>query len=119
VAVPILILLVSFGGGAAVAARWLPDLRRSRIEAVAFVATCGLAGIALAVVGVHVYEIVRQLNSASAGGVGNAKADIVATGVTDTLGDAGPILGIAAVVYLLGSGLATRRPAPSYAVEDE
>lgn len=117
-AVPILILLVAFGAGVAIAARWLPDLRRNRTEAIAFVATCGLAGIALALVAVHVYEIVRQLDSASAGGIGNAKSDIVATGITDTLRDTGPILGIAAIVYLMGCGLATRRPPPSYTVED-
>ena len=100
-AVPILICLVALAAGALLAARWLPDLGDTRTTLIAFWVTCGLAGIALALIAVHVYEIVRQLNTANIGSLGNAKPDIAATGITDTLRDIGPILGLAAAVYLL------------------
>jgi hypothetical protein len=52
--------------------------------------TCGLAGVALALVALQVYEIAPQLDSANIGGVGNAKPDIVATRIIDTLREIGP-----------------------------
>jgi uncharacterized membrane protein YhaH (DUF805 family) len=119
VAVPILVFVISLAAGAALTARWLPDLGNGRIPETAFWVTCGLAAVAFALVAVHVYEIVRLLNSASVGGIGNATPDIVASGITDTLRDAGPILGLAAVVYLLAQGLPTTHAASSYASKAE
>lgn len=60
-----------------------------------------MAGIALALVGLHIYEIVRQLDNANLEAIANSKPDIVATGIIDTLAAVGPIVGLAAVVYLL------------------
>jgi hypothetical protein len=101
VGVPILIFVVGFGVGSAVLARWLPDLGGGRVAGVAFLVVCGLVGMVFALVALHVYEIVRQLDSASSLGVGNAKPDVIANGLLAMLRDIGPILGLAAAVYLL------------------
>jgi hypothetical protein len=66
----------------------------------AFVVVCCLVGIALALVGVDVYEIVRDIDrTTDVGGVG--KADILAGGLSSILRDVGPVIGLAAAVYLL------------------
>src|ERR1700734_3003160 len=95
VAVPIVIFVVGFGVGSALPARWLPDLGEGRVAGVAFLVVCGLVGMVFALVALHVYEIVRQLDSASSLGVGNAKPDVIANGLLAMLRDIGPILGIA------------------------
>jgi hypothetical protein len=101
ISMPILISLVAFVVGAVVPARWLPDLAEGRVAGIALLVTCGLTGIVLALVAVHVYEIGRQLSSASSLGVTNAKPDVVANGILAMLRDIGPILGLSAAVYLL------------------
>jgi hypothetical protein len=99
--VPILIFVVGFGVGSALPARWLPDLGEGQVAGVAFLVVCGLVGMVFALVALHVYEIVRQLDSAGALGVGNAKPDVIANGLLAMLRDIGPIFGLAAAVYLL------------------
>jgi hypothetical protein len=99
--VPILIFVVGFGVGSALPARWLPELGEGRVAGVAFLVVCGLVGMVFALVALHVYEIVRQLDSAGSLGVGNAKPDVMANGLLAMLRDIGPILGLAAAVYLL------------------
>jgi hypothetical protein len=101
VGVPILIFVVGFGIGSALPARWLPDLGQGQVAGVAVLVVCGLVGMVSALVALHVYEIVRQLDSASSLGVGNAKPDVIANGLLAMLRDIGPILGLAAAVYLL------------------
>jgi hypothetical protein len=81
VGVPILIFVVGFGAGSALPARWLPDLGEGRVAGVAFLMVCGLVGMVFALVALHVYQIVRQLDSASSLGVGNAKPDVIANGL--------------------------------------
>ncbi len=100
-AVPTLIFVVALVVGAVLTARWLPDLAEGRVAGVALLVTCGLAGMVLALVAVHVYEIGRQVTSAGSLGVTNAKPDIVANGIMAMLRDIGPILGLSAAVYLL------------------
>jgi hypothetical protein len=100
-AVPILIFVVGFGVGSALPARWLPDLGEGQVAGVAFLVVCGLVGMVFALVALHVYEIVRQLDSAGSLGVGNAKPDVMANGLLAMLRDIGPIFGLAAAVYLL------------------
>jgi hypothetical protein len=101
VSTPILIFLAGFLAGAIAPARWLPDVGDGRVAGLAFLLICGLLGIVVALVAVHVYEIVRQLNNATVLGLGGEKPDVVANGITTTLSQIGPVLGIAAVVYLL------------------
>ena len=94
-------LAVTLVAGVVLAARWLPGLGKGRADTLAFWVTCGLAGIAVSLVGVHIYEIIRQLDNANLEAVANSKPDIVATGIIDTLAEVGPIVGLSAVVYLL------------------
>jgi hypothetical protein len=101
VGVPILIFVVGFGVGSALPARWLPDLGEGRVAGVAFLVVCGLVGMVFALVALHVYELVRQLDTAGSLGVGNAKPDVIANGLLAMLRDIGPILGLAGAVYLL------------------
>jgi hypothetical protein len=104
VSAPILIFLAGFLVGAIVPARWLPDVGDGRVAGVAFLLICGLVGIVVALVAVHVYEIVRQLNNAAALGLADEKPDVLANGITSTLSQVGPMLGLAAAVYLLAPG---------------
>jgi hypothetical protein len=109
VGVPIFIFVLAFAVGSVLPARLLPALAEGHIAGIALLVTCGLFGMVVALVAVHVYEIVRQLDQARSLGLSNAKPDTIANGILTTLRDAGPILGLAAAVYLLA-------PAPD---EDE
>lgn len=99
--VPLFILLVAFAAGAVLPARWLPDLAPGRVGGLALVVVCALLGITLALVAVHVYELVRQLDQAGSLDVSAQKPDIVANAILTTLRDIGPILGLAAATFLL------------------
>lgn len=109
VAVPILIFAIALAAGVGLVARWLPDLGEGRVSMIAFFVTCGLAGVALALIAVHGYEIVRQVNNAAGGGLGNANPDIVASGIVDTLRDAGSILGLSPASLRLTGDLPVAR----------
>jgi hypothetical protein len=102
--VPILIFLVAFASGSVAAAGLLPELAVGRVAGFALLAVVGLAGMTLALIAVHVYEIVRQLNNAGTLGITGSKPDVVANGLMAMLRDIGPILGLAAAVYLLAPG---------------
>jgi hypothetical protein len=102
--VPILIFLIAFAAGSVATAGLLPDLAEGRVAGIALLVVAGLAGMALALVAVHVYEIVRQLDNAGALEVAGSKPDVVANGLMTMLRDIGPILGLAAAVYLLAPG---------------
>jgi hypothetical protein len=110
---PILIFLVAFAAGGVAAAGVLPDLADGRVAGIALFAVAGLAGMAVALVAVHVYEIVRQIHDAGALGAAGSKPDVVANGLMAMLRDIGPIVGLAAAVYLLAprrdDDLAARR----------
>jgi hypothetical protein len=102
VGIPILIFVVAFGVGFVVPAQWLPDLAGGRVGRLALIVVCGLLGVTVALIALHVYEIVRQLDQLGAAGLpGNTKPDVVASGIATMLRDIGPILGLAAAVYLL------------------
>jgi hypothetical protein len=102
--VPILIFLITFAAGGIAAAGLLPELAEGRVAGVALLVVAGLAGMTLALIAVHVYEIVRQLNNAGTLGITGSKPDVVANGLMAMLRDIGPILGLAAAVYLLAPG---------------
>jgi hypothetical protein len=102
--VPILIFLIAFAAGGVAAAGVLPELAEGRVAGVVLLVVAGLAGMTLALVAVHVYQIVRQLDNAGTLGVVGSKPDIVANGLMAMLRDIGPTLGLAAAVYLLAPG---------------
>lgn len=92
--VPIIIFVLAFVIG-------LPDLAEGRVAGLSFLVVCGLVGMALALVAVHIYEIAHQLNNAARLGLSSEKPDVVANGIMAMLRDVGPVLGLAAAVYLL------------------
>jgi hypothetical protein len=63
------------------------------------VTVCVLFGVTSAIIGIHIYEIIRELDAISGGQVGGSinKPDVLA----ELLQDAGPVLGLAVAVYLL------------------
>jgi hypothetical protein len=77
--VPALIFVVTFAGAAIASARCLPGLAGGQVGGLAFLAVCGLLGISLALVGIHVYEIVRALDQVTSNLGGVSKADVLAS----------------------------------------
>lgn len=76
----------------------------------AFILVCVLLGIALSIVGLEIYETVRVINRFPASVGGTAKSDLLASGLITILTDAGPLIGLAAVVYLLAPEGGAPRP---------
>lgn len=104
--VPIVIFMACFGGGAVAAAQWLPGLDAGRVAGLAFFAVCGLLGAALGIAGLHIYSIAVELGR----DFGLTNADVLAGGLRNILLDAGTLLGLAAIVYLLAP---QHRPQPA------
>jgi len=105
VGVPALIVIVVFGASAVASARWLPRLAAGPVGHLAFAVVCGLIAATMALIGAEIYLTMRAIGNATAiGGLGAHKADLFASGVVDTLRGAGPLVGLAAAVYLLGPG---------------
>lgn len=104
VAIPVVIFVVCVSAGVFASSRWLPDLGGGTIGGLAFFVVCGLLGAALGLVGLQIYFIVRQAEVL--GRIGSST--IVADGLSAILWQAGSLLGLAAVVYLL----APRAPTP-------
>lgn len=100
-AVPVLIFVATFAAGAVACARWLPELGAGRVGGLALLVVCGLLGMALAIAGLHIYEIVREIDRSTSLGTTTDKPDLLALGVINILREAGPLLGLAAAVYLL------------------
>lgn len=101
-----LIAVVCFGAGIYAASRWLPDLAPDEIGGLAFFAVCGLLGIVLALVGVHVYLLVRAAEEHELLSAGRAVfvADELAAGLRDV----GTVFGLACAVFLLAPRLGGR-----------
>ncbi len=99
--VPAALFVLTLAGGGLVASRWLPALAADRVGRLAFILVCVLLGIALAITGLEIYETVRVINRFPANIGGTAKSDLLASGLITILTDAGPLLGLAAAVYLL------------------
>jgi hypothetical protein len=97
-AVPILIFALCFGAGAVASARWLPDLAPGQIGGLVFLVVTGMLAAALALVGLHVYSIVHELNTAA---MHNEEAEIIAGGLRNLLWQAGTIFGLACAIFLL------------------
>lgn len=98
--VPLGIFVISFAVGAYACGSTLPSLGASRVGQISFMVVCVLLGVVVALVALHVYEIVRELDNADVASV-LKKPDTVAEGLETMMRDAGPILGLAAAVYLL------------------
>jgi hypothetical protein len=100
VGVPALIVVVALGGGIVASTRVLPRLADDRVGRLSFWTVCLLLGIAVALVALDVYGTVRAIDRV--GGIGGtAKSDVLASGLSTILDHVGPVLGVAAAVYLL------------------
>ena len=82
-------------------ARWLPDLAYGQVAGLAFFLVCGMLGAALGLVGVEVYTLVEDLSRSGADSILGDKGEIVAGALRVIVFDAGSLVGLAAVVYLL------------------
>lgn len=97
--VAIIVFVGCFGFGSAAAARSLPDLGGGRVAGLAFFAVCGLLGGALALVGLHIYSIVNELTRRSI--YGPLASEALAGELRSMLLDAGTLIGLAGILYLL------------------
>jgi hypothetical protein len=97
VLVPILIFAACLSAGVMASSRWLPDLAAGPVGGFAFFVVCGLLGIALGLVGLHVYSIVEGLGTAS----GNFRKALLADDLASMAWEVASVFGLAVVVYLL------------------
>ncbi|HEV7938474.1 MAG TPA: hypothetical protein VGP18_10685 [Solirubrobacteraceae bacterium] len=95
--VPVAIFIACLCVGAFASARWLPDLADGITGGLVFFVVCGLLGAVLGLVGLHIYSIVYSLSRTS----GSFRSELVATGLSSMLWEAGSLAGIATAVYLL------------------
>jgi hypothetical protein len=108
--IPVLILAAGMSAGAVAGARWLPDLAPGSVGGLAFFVVCGLIGAAVGLVGLHIYEIVEELNRLTQGEIG--RGYVVAGGLQSIAFEVGSLLAFASAVYLLA-------PASEQGVEPE
>jgi hypothetical protein len=106
--VPVAIFVACLCVGAFAGARWLPDLADGTVGGLVFFAVCGLLGAAFALVGLHIYSIVHGLGGTS----GSFRSEVVATGLNGMLWEAGSLVGIATVIYLLAPPVEITDQAP-------
>jgi hypothetical protein len=101
VLIPVLIFVGLLSVGVIAGARWLPDLNEGPVGGIALFVTCGLLGTALALVGLHIYSIVETVDRFGEGLRASGKGEIVASGLVDMCWEAGSVLALATLVYLL------------------
>jgi hypothetical protein len=99
--IPVVIFVGCLSAGVIAGARWLPDLDESPVGGIAFFVTCGLLGLALALVGLHLYSIVEAVDQIGGGLKVVGKGEIVASGLVSMSWEAGSVLALATLVYLL------------------
>jgi hypothetical protein len=105
VGVPLVIFVLCLCAGAVAGARWLPSLDAGPIGGLAFFTVCGLLGLSLALLGEHIYVIVREVETLGAGQGAVSKGEVVGAGLKNIAVDGGTLLGITAAVYLLAPRL--------------
>jgi hypothetical protein len=99
--IPVLVFLGAMSVGVLASARWLPDLAEGQVAGLAFFLVCGMFGAALGLVGVHLYTLVEELNQFHQLPNNFDKGQIVAGALRDAVFEAGSLVGLASVVYLL------------------
>jgi hypothetical protein len=110
VGVPLVIFVLCVCAGAVAGARWLPSLDVGPIAGLAFFAVCGLLGLAVALLGEHIYLIVHEVENLGVGPGAVSKGEVVGAGLKNIALDEGTVLGIAAAVYLLAPRLDRASP---------
>jgi hypothetical protein len=114
--VPVLVLLACFAAGVICASRWLPDSASGPVGGLAFFTVVGLFSAALGIAGLHGYSIVRDLETGPSGG-GLDRAEILADGLQALLLDAGMLIGLAGIVFLLAPAPDDEADAPSVSTD--
>ncbi len=95
--VPVLIFAACLSVGVTASSRWLPDLADGPVGGLAFFVVCGLLGIALGLLGLHIYSIVEGLESTN----GDFRKVLLADDLASMAWEVASVLGLAVVVYLL------------------
>jgi hypothetical protein len=109
----IVVAVSCFAAGSYAAARWLPALADGTVGAIAFFVVCGLAGVAVALIGVNVDSIVRQLEETGLRRSGEFEVLVVSSGLVSILRDSGTVAALALVAYLLAPKPPRSEPAPA------
>jgi hypothetical protein len=99
--IPVAIFVVCLGAGVIASAQWFPDLADGPAGDIALFVVCGLLGIVLALVGLHIYSIVQAVDQIGGGVKASGKGEIVASGLASMSWEAGSVLALTIVVYLL------------------
>ena len=92
-----IVAVVCFAAGVWGATAWLPPLEDGPVGTLIYFAVCGLAGAFLLVFGVHIWQIVRELERERF----VASEVFVADGLMDTLWQSGILAALALILYLL------------------
>jgi hypothetical protein len=104
VVLPIVISVVCFGGAFGASIRWLPPLADNPVGTFAGFAVAALFGVAGAVIGLELYEMVRDLRDLTGTGdsiPGSTKSQIVSDHIRAAGYEGGVVAGLACIVYLL------------------
>jgi hypothetical protein len=113
VLIPIAIFIVCFGAGVAAADHWLPALSGGRLTQLAGMSALGLLGAAAADAGLQIYVAARDLNQHTEVRLPSlTNANVVADTLRTIAYEAGLLVGLATVIYLL----ATRAERPEDSV---
>jgi hypothetical protein len=102
--VPLVIFVLCLCAGAVLSSQWLPDLDAGPVGGLAFFTVCGLLGLALALLGEHIYLIVNEVEHLAGQGA-LSKGEVVGAGLKNIALDEGTVVGVAFVVYLLAPRL--------------
>jgi len=104
--IPIVVFLGCFAAAIVAVDRWLPDLAEGRVGGLAFFSVAGLLGAGASLLGLHIYEIVREVTLTQSEKVSNI--EIVTIGLENMLRDVGTVVGLAAAVENMPGGNAVK-----------
>ncbi len=98
-----------FVAGIWAATRWLPPLAEGPVESLVYFVVCGLAGTVLVVFGIHIWDIVRELEQSHQF---LESDELIANELVEALWQAGTLAALALIPYLL-TAKAERTSSPS------
>ncbi len=93
-----IVVVACFIAGMWAATTWLPPIAEGPVGTLVYFLVCGLTGAILALVGIHVWQIVHALEYRASGGFGG---EIVASGVESLLWESGSLAALVLIAYLL------------------
>ncbi len=90
-----IVAVTCFIAGMWAATSWLPPLAEGAVGTLVYVAVSGLAGAVLAVIGIHVWQIVHAERAFG------SSPEIVSTRVDSLLWESGTLAALALIAYML------------------